>query len=834
MRFLCSSIVLAALCQLACASIVVRDTGGEESDFPLVSNDRAAVIVHDEQDHRVVAIAAECLAADVERVSGVKPHLERAATVPPGAARVIIGSLDRSRLIQSMVEAKKLDVADLRGQWECFKFARVDDALVIVGSDRRGTAYGVFELSRAIGVSPWYWWADVPPKRRAQLHVALTDDSKRVGPPSVRYRGIFLNDEDWGLQPWAAKTYEPETGDIGPKTYARIFELLLRLRANFCWPAMHDCTRAFNHYPRNKQVADDYAIVMGSSHAEPMLRNNVDEWPRDRHDDWNPVTNLPGILDYWEQRVRENGKYENVWTVGMRGIHDGSMPGGGTIEQKRERLEKVVALQREMLAKHVNADPSRVPQIFCPYKEVLEIYQAGMELPDDITIVWPDDNFGYIRQLPGAREQQRGGGHGIYYHLSYWGRPHDYLWLESTSPALIWHEMTKAYDYGARRLWVANVGDLKPIEAGTTLFLDLAWDIERYGPDVQRKFLRDFYAEQFGEEHADAIAESKDGYFRLCAIRRPEHLGFNRVYPNTPVADGDWTADEASRLLQRWLDLAGRAETIAAELPEQARPAYFQLVEYPTCAGAAMAEKLIVAEQARRSESKQLAARVEAAQRRIEQLTERYNAQSAGKWRGMMNARPRKLPVFDMPPASRPAHVTMTMGSPPHRDANVINVEATRMFQSRDGDGARWSVVSGLGPRGAAIAVLPRRSVATLRSPEEIRAHAPVAEYAIERGDAGEVEITVEALPTHPLTPAHELLTAVSIDDGLPSILRFDQGADDERDPIWQSNVLRGATFGKTKLRAPAAPYTLKLWAADAGVVIQRLAVAEPRAVGRH
>src|SRR5688500_765292 len=244
----------------ALASIVVHDAPGE-GRVALVADGRAATIVVDPEDHRVVAIAAACLADDIERVAGQKPAAAAAAAAPAQGAAVIIGSLDRSRAIRSLIEAGKLDVADLKGQWECFKIARVDDDLVIVGSDRRGAAYGALELSRAIGVSPWYWWADVPPKRRESIHVAT--DAARIGPPSVKYRGIFLNDEDWGLQPWAAKTFEPETGDIGPKTYARIFELLLRLKANFIWPAMHPSTKPFFHYPGNIKTAGHYQIIIG-------------------------------------------------------------------------------------------------------------------------------------------------------------------------------------------------------------------------------------------------------------------------------------------------------------------------------------------------------------------------------------------------------------------------------------------------------------------------------------------------------------------------------------------------------------------------------------------
>ncbi len=738
-------------------------------------------------------------------------------------------------MIEYLVTSKKLDISGMAGAWESFVVATVLDplpgvkrGLVIAGSDRRGTAYGVFTLSEAIGVSPWNWWADVVPRHRNALFVR--PGVHRQGSPAVQYRGIFINDEDWGLQEWAEKNYEGGVGevkDIGPKTYARVFELLLRLKANYLWPAMHDSTKPFNVYADNKVVADRYAIVMGSSHAEPMLRNNVGEWPQDQKDKWNPVTNLPEILDYWEQRIRENGRYENFYTVGMRGIHDSGMPGGGTPIEKRARLTRIVELQRELLRKHVNPDPSRVPQIFVPYKEVLDLYKSGMKLPTDVTIVWPDDNFGYIRQLPDARERERSGGHGVYYHLSYWGRPHDYLWLESTSPALIWREMTRAYESGARRLWVVNVGDIKPMEAGMTLFLRLAWDIKRYGPDVQRTFLRDFYAQQFGEEHGGAIAKLKDEYFRLCAIRRPEHLGFNRVYPNTPVQNSDWShmleSDEASRLLGRWLELTRRAKALASALPARSREAYFQLVEYPASAGAAMAEKMILAEKARLSQSAELRRQAEAALHRIERLTEQYNAQSGGKWRGIMDHRPRRLPVFDMPPVSPSSPATTESQAAPQRGWQVIDIDPAKFVRLHDRNRVGWRVIEGLGPRGRAITVLPQRNVPTQRSPQVIREHVPFAEYTVKTAHAGEVDVVVEALPTHALTPAHQILAAVSINEHEPVVVEFDQGDDDEHDPTWQVNVLRSAMFGRVKLRVPGGTFKLRLWAADGGLVVQRI-----------
>ena len=388
--------------------------------FPLVQGGRAATLVHDPADHRVVAIATQDLSADIERVTGVRPVVQSAPSAELAGPTVIVGTLGRSRVIDDFVRRRQLDVRELAGAWESFVIATVPGdrarraagpTLVIVGSDRRGTAFGIYELAQAIGVSPWYWWADVAPDAKRELHVAA--GRRRVGPPSVKYRGIFINDEDWGLHPWAARTFDPGRGDIGPKTYAKIFELLLRLKANICWPAMHEVTGAFNSYPENRQLADDYAIVMGSSHAEPMLRNNVTEWTAPPAE-FNYTTNHDGVLAYWNERVRENARFENIYTLGMRGIHDSPMQGAATVADRVAALERIFADQRELLARHVNPAVDRVPQVFTPYKEVLDIYRAGLRVPDDVTIVWPDDNHGYIRDFPNDNEGRRAGGFGVY------------------------------------------------------------------------------------------------------------------------------------------------------------------------------------------------------------------------------------------------------------------------------------------------------------------------------------------------------------------------------------------------------------------------------------
>ncbi len=635
-------IFLFVLCRLSAAGsvplIVTTDRPGSET-LALVG-DQVADIVIDESDAEVAVIAANLLAEDIERVTGRKPQV-RSAFPSAGNAAVLVGTIGHSRFIDALVDSGKLDVSAIRGKWESFVIATidgpgngVDEILVIAGSDRRGTAYGVFTLSESIGVSPWYWWADVPSVRKDQLHVSRK--ALVQGPPSVKYRGIFINDEDWGLQPWAAKHMDPDIRDIGPNTYARVFELLLRLKANYIWPAMHPCTQAFNIYPENKVVADRYAIVMGASHCEPMLRNNVTEWDKDARGAWNYESNPDGVYDYWEERVAQNGQFENVYTVGMRGIHDSGVPGGRTKEDKLDILERVIKDQRKIISEFVSDDPSSVPQIFCPYKEVLDIYKLGMDLPDDITIVWPDDNHGYIRNLSTPGERRRAGGSGIYYHMSYWGAPEDYLWLASTSPAKIAYEMGKAYAYGANRLWVFNVGDIKPCELEMEFALRLAYDIESWPVDRAMDCLESWAAETFGDEHAAAIAKIFREYYRLTQQARPEHM--NRVL---------FSDAENEQRLADFKTISDAASAIYSRVDAGYRDAFFELVLYPVKGADLMNRKWTYA--AMGDADQALASYDE-----IQELTEHYNRKVAGgKWEGIMDSAPRKRPVFGRPEVNR-------------------------------------------------------------------------------------------------------------------------------------------------------------------------------------
>jgi hypothetical protein len=821
---------LLILLACACACLSARATELAVADSPpgagglsLADGKAVAAIYVETNDNRAVLRAAGDLADDFARVTGTKPEIENHFS-PDGKIGIIIGTLGNSKIIDRLAAEGKLDTSGVSGAWESYvlqivksPLPGVDAVLVIAGSDRRGTIYGIYQLSEMIGVSPWYWWADVPEKQKKIL--ALHGDIFKQGPPAVKYRGIFLNDEDWGLRPWASKTFEPETGNIGPKTYAKIFELLLRLHANYLWPAMHPGSRAFNFYPTNKFLADEYGIVMGSSHCEQMLRDNVDEWDTNRFGEYNYVTNPDGVRKYWEQRVLENGKFDSTWTLGMRGIHDGAMPGGGTEREKAARLETIIAGQREMLSRLVNTNLAAVPQIFCPYKEVLPLYRLMTNLPDDITLVWPDDNFGYIREFSDARERARSGGAGVYYHVSYWGSPHDYLWLCSTAPGLIAEEMTKAYDYGADRVWILNVGDLKPAELDIEYFLKLAWNphswngTNTYGP-LEKQFARDF-----GAANAPELTSIMAEYYRLNFQRKPEHMGF-------PPASL-FTSDEVAQRLEAWQKLSARVDAIESNLPPETHDAFFELVGYPVRCAALANEKFLAPTNA------------QTAQAEIQRLTDIYNNQIAGgKWHGMMSDNPHGL----LAPARGPVVRTNSesgkalqiaeplatntaqsnSGADFVEDNHRVVIEAARASAFVPGQDARWQKITGLGYDGEAVSVFPA-TVAVRAEPENILAESPCLQYKINFQSAGDWQVSVRALPTFSVETGKPQRYAIAFDNAPPQIVSLPL-SQDEHNRVWQEDVLRNAalTLSVHSLTRPGL-HTLKIWMVDPGIVLDTI-----------
>lgn len=614
--------------------LVLFGLSAYSSSFNLI---RKHNIIFDQSEEQVVHTAVDIFKSDLENVSD--------ENISSDKSELIIGTIGKSKSVDGLIKKRQISVKDIKGKWEAFKIVCLDDnRLAVLGSDSRGTAYGVLELSRMMGVSPWEWWADVTPEKKSE--VLIEKGVVTVQSPSVQYRGIFLNDEDWALVPWSSKNYEPVgiSGHIGPKTYSKIFELLLRLRANTLWPAMHEPTTPFYTVEGNREAAQKYGIVIGTSHCEPMMRNNAGEWYKAKIGRYNFKTNRDNIINYWAERLKYVAGTETFMTVGMRGVHDGRMEGIKTTEEYRDALHEVLDVQTDLLKEYINPDVKKIPQTIVLYKEVLNVYRSGLEVPDYVTLMWTDDNHGHIANLSNKEEQKRKGGSGIYYHISYWGSPHDYLWLCTTSPALINMQMRRAWDYNARKIWILNVGDIKPAEYDTELFMDMAWNINSIDNSNLSDHLRNWASREFGEKNADEIVSIMNEYYRLAAIRRPEHMGFNMVeiwgYPRgglMPNRIPDFTEGEAKQRIEDYDRIEKAVIKLSASIPANRKDAFFQLVEYPVRAASQMNKKFL------KTGQDALNAYYE-----IVKLTDYYNKKmSGGKWNYFMDMKPRDLPVFE-------------------------------------------------------------------------------------------------------------------------------------------------------------------------------------------
>ncbi|MCS3797206.1 glycosyl hydrolase 115 family protein [Niastella sp. OAS944] len=647
----------------------------QHATFPIVTKANKVTIVYDKNGPALDSILANLLAEDIERVTSCKPRVITAVSEAKGNV-IVIGSVELA-LIKKIVGEQSGFIKQLTKKWERFGItivnkpsAAISKALVIAGSDARGTSYGVFTLSEKIGVSPWSWWADAPVKKKTEL--TITQNSYISSVPAVKYRGIFINDEDWGLQPWAAKTFEPETGDIGPKTYAKVFELLLRLKGNLIWPAMHPSTKAFFHYPGNVKAAADYQIVIGSSHAEPMLRNNVDEWNEKTMGHFNYLTNKEQVEKYWEDRIKETSGINAIYTLGMRGIHDGQMEGVKDMKEAVPVVEQIIRDERALLSKYIDSNVTTIPQVLTPYKEVLEIYDNGLKVPNDVTLVWPDDNYGYIHRLNNENETGRKGGAGVYYHASYWGRPHDYLWLPSTHPSLVREEMMKAYETGASRLWVLNAGDIKPQEYNIQQFLDMAWDPAPFKDSKYTKqHLLNWATSIFGKETAQIIQPVLWEYFQLAFERRPEFMGWSQTEPITQTTytayNHFYYGDEAQKRIDRYDSLEAAVKRLRKQIRPERVNAFYQLVYYPVVNASWINKKFLYRDKCfwyakqNRLSAYDYAQLSKAAYDSIVKETEYFNSQLAnGKWQHMMSMNPRNLPVYQ-PPVLPPIAIDSTI-----------------------------------------------------------------------------------------------------------------------------------------------------------------------------
>jgi hypothetical protein len=611
---------------LVLLSLALRLVAAEP--FPLIAGGRPAPLFVSADDWPGVRRAAETVRADLARVAGNAPA--DAPAQPAGPAVVLVGTVGRSALIDGLVAAGRLDVGAIRGRWEAFQIEVVESplpgvarALVVAGSDKRGTIYGLYEVAARAGVSPWAWWADVPVARRAELPWPA---GRVVEPgPTVRYRGIFLNDEAPALTRWAQEKF----GGKNAQFYAKVFELILRLRGNYLWPAMWD--NAFNEDdPENPRLADEMGVVMGTSHHEPMLRAQQ-EWKRHGTGAWNYATNGDVLRKFWSDGVRRNRAFESIITMGMRGDGDEAM----SEETNVALLERIVADQRQMLQDAMGRPPEQIPQLWALYKEVQAYYEHGMRVPDDVTLLWCDDNWGNIRRLPTAEERKRAGGAGVYYHFDYVGDPRNYKWLNTNPLPRIWEQMHLAHAYGADRIWIVNVGDLKPMEWPIEFFLTLAWRPESIGAGDLDTWTTAWAARQFGPANAAEISALLRGYTKLLSRRKPELLA--------PDTFSVVNYREAETVLAAWQDLEARARRVEAALPADARAAFFQLVLHPIGASRIVHELHIAAGRNRvyaiqgRTSTNAWAERARALFAEDAAWQARWDAMLDGKWRHMMD-----------------------------------------------------------------------------------------------------------------------------------------------------------------------------------------------------
>ena len=616
--------------------------------FAIADGSGPAAIYTDAAEWPGVARAASDLCADVNRVTGKEPVLVR-DTGALATRAIVVGTIGKSPLVDRLIREGKVDASGVAGKWESFviqvvahPLPGVQSALVIAGSDKRGAIYGVYDLSEQIGVSPWYYWADVPAVHRDALYVKPGRYTE--GPPAVKYRGIFLNDEAPALSGWVREKFgmAPVTnhagrpGDVvnmGHEFYAKVFELILRLKGNYLWPAMWN--NAFNEDdPLNAQLADEYGIVMGSSHHEPMLRAQK-EWTRHGEGPWDYSRNADLLRNFWTEGIRRNKNYESIITIGMRG--DGDMPmAGPSVEANMKLMEQIVAGQRRIIGEQMNRDPRTVPQLWALYKEVQEYYDKGMRVPDDVTLLWCDDNWGNIRRLPTPEERKRSGGAGVYYHFDYVGGPRNYKWIDTNPIPKIWEQMNLALNYGADRIWIVNVGDLKPMELPIDFFLSFARDPQRWPKEKLGEYTRLWAEREFGSEHAAEIAELVSTYLKYAGRRKPELLD--------PETFSLIDYQEAERVEADFEALVSRAERLQKQIPSAAQDAYFELVLHPAKAYAQVLELYIAAGRNRlyfaqsRASANRQAERVRELFHADADLSAYYNhILASGKWDHMMD-----------------------------------------------------------------------------------------------------------------------------------------------------------------------------------------------------
>lgn len=655
LRSLMQAVMLLLLSESVFADVTLTSKSNGPDIFTIVGNGAPATVYYDPGDFEVVKTTAELFAGDVKAVSRKEIPVSDISGTPTGNI-IIVGTAGNNAWLAELERKGKIDLGPVKAGWEKYMITLVDKpypgvgkALIVAGSDRRGTAYGLLGISRTIGVSPWYWWLDAPVRHSDNIYLKIEPFVSEE--PSVKYRGIFINDEDWGLYRWAKENFDKEFGNIGPRTYEKVCELLLRLQANYLCPAMHDATTAFHTVPENRAIADRYAIVMGSSHCEPLLFNTASEWHRDRYGEWDYIGNRTGVDSVLNARAAEIAPYENIYTLALRGLHDRSMNASNDMTERKDMLQQALLSQRRMIARHTGKAPEEIPQAFTPYKEVLDVYDKGLDLPDDVTIIWPDDNYGYMKRLSSPAEQKRSGRSGVYYHASYLGKPHDHLWMHTASPTVMYEELRKAYDMTADRIWLLNAGDIKSCEFAVDFFLAMAFDIESFNFDRAACYRTEWLCGMLGDRFAREYADMSDSFYRLAFTRRPEFMGWGYQWStdkhwrerNTDTDFSLTNYREADRRIEEYSRIGHIADSILGSMSdEKERACFYQAMYYPV-KGCELLNRMVLdgqrnrlyAESGRPS-AKRYAQSAKNCYDSLRHITDGYNSLLDGKWDHVM------------------------------------------------------------------------------------------------------------------------------------------------------------------------------------------------------
>lgn len=836
----------------ACDAPVTVCTHPAAGSFALITAGRPVAVVVDAAADSAVRRVADALAADAARVAGVpaRPALD---SVPTGGPLVVIGVLGQSRLIDGLVADGRIPSADIAGRWEAFRqivvekpFPGVPRALVIVGSDRRGAVFGAYDISEKIGVSPWSWWADVPVVHRPDLYLTA---GQRSDAPKVRYRGLFINDEEPAFGTWARKKF----GEINAALYEHVFDLTLRLKGNYLWPAMWGKSIALDD-PRTMPLADAMGLVLGTSHHEPMTRAQ-EEWHRaaaggTTGGKWDYVSNGENLRAFWRggiERMMSKGDgkgYDQLVTVGMRGDGDEPMAKGTAIGL----LERIVRDQRRIIADVTRRPAEATPQVWALYKEVQDYYDAGMKVPDDVTLLFADDNWGQVRRLPTAHAQ-RPGGYGVYYHFDYVGGPRSYKWLNTVQIEKTWQQMDLSYRRGARSLWIVNVGDIKPMEFPLDFFLRMAWNPEAMTSEALAAFPRQWASANFGTARCAVIGDLVSEYSRLAARRKPELLDAGS-YPLGAGTAASLDGGEFGRIVGEWDALHARMEATRGQIPPEQRDAFFQLVEHPIDAmtnlhrlyyAVAWNRRLAAAGDPR---ANVFADQAEAAFRKDQDLRRAYHALGGGKWDGMMlqthiGYTAWNDPKTDIMPELRRVpgatgvfpSVTFRPSAPPARDpataeaADFIRLVPAAATSGESKGTVGWRLIPRLGnPRGA-LAAYPQGAPATTVQ-DNVR-----AEYRLSLARTSDAVLRLSLLPTLDTTGGKGQRIAISIDGSPPQTATLGLVVDSKE---WENAVRQNAAT--LDLRFPAlraGPHTVTLWRIDDNILVQKLALLPAKDAGK-